>query len=276
MEMSGLMGTFYRITEWILRFVVTNLLWVFFNLPNVYFFYNFVMMLTEVDVVTALIVNLLPVAILSPFVLFPATSALFSVVRKWIMDDPDVPLLRMFMKGYKSNYKISMQGGFVFVPLWALYVFDYYYYVNAVSSALSYAFLLIGMFLLAFNIHFFSLAVHFHMRLRDLLKNALFISIGRPLISLGIVLITLAILYISTMIFTWMIPFFAFSIIAYCSFRGFYMIYSKAHEMKGEEDDDLPEESGRSEGGDHAEKDNHRLNKPSEHEQPATDAAGKP
>jgi len=233
--MSGLMGGFYRISEWVMRIVVTNLLWLFFNLPTIYFTFN--ILLAQEYFFEALFVNMIAIGILSPFILFPATAAAFSVVRKWVMGDLDVPLLKTFLRGFKSNYKMSMFGGFVLVPLWALFVFDYFYYVNAVSSVLNYVFIVLGVILLAITINFFSMTVHFHMKFWTLLKNAALITVGRPLISAGIVIVTFALVYLSIAVFTWMIPFCAVSLIAYFSFRGFYIIYSKVQEIKEQEEE---------------------------------------
>lgn len=50
-------------------------------------------------------------AVLAPLTLFPATSAMFTVVRKWVMGDTDTGVFRTFFKGYKENYKQSLIGG---------------------------------------------------------------------------------------------------------------------------------------------------------------------
>ncbi|MEJ1715142.1 YesL family protein, partial [Escherichia coli] len=66
--------------------------------------------------------------ILAPFTLFPAISALFNVVRKWVMGDSDVPILRTFFKGYKDNYKQSMIGGIFYTLLFVIMWVDYKVY----------------------------------------------------------------------------------------------------------------------------------------------------
>lgn len=245
MEMGGLMGGFYRLSEWIMRFSVTNILWFIFNIPVVFFSLN-ILLAEDLDMA---IMNLIPLAILSPFVLFPATSALFSVVRKWVMGDVDVPLLKTFWRGYKSNYKQSMFGGLVIVPLWIIFAFDFIFYAVQVSSLLRYLFIVLGIILLAFTVNFFSMTVHFHMKFWTILKNSALISIGRPLISFGIVIINGMILFVSFNVFTWLIPFFTVSLIAFISFSGFFHIYNKAQAAKEKEEEKrrLEEEAQQSE-----------------------------
>lgn len=233
MEMGGLMGGFYRISEWIMRFSVTNLLWILFNVPVLFFALNILF----AEDLSQLIAILIPIAILAPFVTFPATAAMFSVVRKWIMGDADVPLLKTFWKGYKSNYKQSMFGGLVIVPLWAIYIFDFFFYAMEINSVLRYLFIVLGVLLLAFSCHFFSMTVHFHMKFWSIMKNAALIAIGRPLISVGIILINGLILYISFYQLTWLLPFFTASGMAYFSFMGFYHIYNKAQQAREKQEE---------------------------------------
>jgi uncharacterized membrane protein YesL len=94
LELTGLMGGLYRACEWIMRFFVTNVLWLLFNLPIVFFVLNLLL----AETINAVAVSMLPIAILVPFVFFPATTAMFAVVRKWIMKQPDIPIVRSFLK----------------------------------------------------------------------------------------------------------------------------------------------------------------------------------
>lgn len=241
MEMGGIMGGFYRISEWIMRFSVTNLLWIIFNIPVVFFAFN----LLFVESLEQLIAVMLPIVVLAPFVLFPATAAMFSVVRKWIMGDTDVPLIKSFWRGYKSNYKQSMLGGLVIVPLWGIFVFDFIFYAMEVSSLLRYLFIVLGVILLAFTFNFFSMTVHFHMKFWAIMKNSALISIGRPLISVGMVLVNGMLLYISFTTFTWLLPFFTGSLAAYVSFLSFYHVYNKAQQIKEREEEKRKQEEER-------------------------------
>mgnify|MGYP001385366465 CR=1 FL=1 len=233
MEMGGIMGGFYRISEWIMRFSVTNLLWVVFNIPVLFLATG----LLGAETSDQIHFVFLLIAIVAPFVLFPATAAMYSVVRKWVMGDADVPLVKTFWRGYKENYKQSMLGGLIIVPLWIIYYIDFIFYAIEISSILRYLFIVLGVILLAFTFNFFSMTVHFHMKFWALLKNSALISIGKPLISAGIVIVNGVILYISFTSFTFLLPFFTASLSAYFSFLGFYHIYNKAQQIKEKEEE---------------------------------------
>src|SRR5690606_20734708 len=98
--MNGLMGGLYRISEWIMRFTVINVLWVVCSIPFFFVAFPLLAVQTTSELASVLIV----MGAVSPFVFFPATAAMFSVVRKWVMGDPDVPLLKSYFRAYKENY----------------------------------------------------------------------------------------------------------------------------------------------------------------------------
>ncbi|WP_240353423.1 hypothetical protein [Cohnella algarum] len=88
---------------------------------------------------------------------------------------------------------------------------------------------------------FFSLLSHFHMKTFQLLKNALILTIGRPLRSLSTAIISAFVIYLSFFQFTFLIPFFMGSIVAVVAFFNFYhtiqKMQMKAQQAQGQEDD---------------------------------------
>ena len=224
MEMNGLMGGLYRICEWIMRFSVTNVLWVLCASPV--FYLGLVLLMAEtVDQAFSVLIL---IAAISPFLLFPATSAMFSVARKWVMGDVDVPLVKTFFRSYKENYVQSMLGGLLYVLLGALMVVNYRFYLSQTGpfQFLSFVFILLSIILAVSVFHYFSILSHLHMKTLQILKNALVITIGRPLTSVLIAATNVFIIYISTR-FTFLIPFFMGSLIAYMSFFHFYRMFTK-------------------------------------------------
>lgn len=224
MEMKGMMGGFYKISEWIMRLAVTNLLWIICSLPVAFLLLTSLMSKSAGEVYSWLVLAL----IVSPFTLFPATSAMFSVARKWVMGDVDVPLFKTFFRGYKQNYVQSMVGGILYALLFIIMVVDFRVYLGEPKLQLI-SYIFIGlMILLSISLsNFFSMVVHYHMKTLQLMKNAILITIGRPLRSLSTAIVSGIILYISFYKFTFLIPFFMGSIIAYFAFWNFFMIYQK-------------------------------------------------
>ncbi|MFC0213786.1 YesL family protein [Paenibacillus chartarius] len=231
MEMKGLMGGFYRISEWIMRLSVTNVLWIICSIPV--FFLLLAAMTSPEDVFMQ---TLVLIAIVSPFTLFPATAAMFAVARKWVMGEGDVPLLKTFFRGYKENYLQSMIGGILYVIIGVILIVNYRFYVSQAGTLqlLSVLFITFGVILMASLFNFFSILVHLHMKTLQIVKNALLITIGNPLASVALIVINGLILYISVTQFTFLIPFFMGSLVSAFSFFMFYKSFSRLQQKQQE------------------------------------------
>ncbi|WP_163536172.1 DUF624 domain-containing protein [Gracilibacillus sp. YIM 98692] len=228
MELNGIFGGFYKISVWITRFSAVNLLWFVFNIPFLFFIYNLLLVETIQDlVVTGMIVG-----ILAPFIFFPATTALFAVIRKWVMGD-DIALIASFWRYYKEEYKLSVCGGIAISLISILLAVDYYFYIHTSQSDLFQAFFILAAFLLAvITLHFFSIIVHAKTKLWPAFKNAMLITLGSPLLTLEIGVISGLILYLSFHVFAFLIPFFMGALIAFVSFAAFYRYYSKIQDKQ--------------------------------------------
>lgn len=236
MEANRFIGMFYNLSEWVLRLFITNLLWVAFNIPIVYL----ILHLLVVEDLNELAMVALTIAALTPFVFFPATTAMFAVVRKWVMKETDISIIRSYVRYYKENYVRSMSGGFVIGAIWMIYLLDYYYFVllkgdsfsSTVLFFLSIVFLITLMFLLIFTLNYISYTVHLHEGLLKSFKDSIIITIGHPLISISICGLNGLIIYMSFTVVTFIIPFFMGVLLALVSFIGFYMIYLKVVAVK--------------------------------------------
>lgn len=230
MEFRGVMGGFYRISEWIMRLSVINVLWVICSLP---FFFLVVSVLlnpaTEDITLDVMKSWLLMLAIVSPFTLIPATTAMFVVARKWVMGDTDVPLFKTYFRGYKENYLQSMLGGLLFVLLGGIIVVNYQFYggQGGMLRLLSILFITLFFILMAAFFHFISIMVHFHMKLFQILKNSFLVAIGHPILSISMLAVNAAIMYISVVKFNFLVPFFMGSLLATASFWHFNRSYQK-------------------------------------------------
>ncbi|WP_130860426.1 YesL family protein [Gracilibacillus phocaeensis] len=157
MVINGWAGTVYKITSYIMKAAYVNLLWILFSL-----------------------LGLLIAGI------FPATIALFTVMRKLISGE-DVHILAVFWQTYKSvlmegnmlGYALSGIGVLLVADLWFLSLQS-----SAWSSVLYYILVvLFGLYLLLL-VSFFPVYVHYDLRLFGYIKQALFLVILRPLHSL--------------------------------------------------------------------------------------------
>ncbi|OAS83052.1 MULTISPECIES: YesL family protein [Metabacillus] len=227
MEMNGLMGGFYKLSVLIMRFSLTNVLWVLFNFPIVY-----ILLILLVGDISNLQMGLLTIAILAPFIFFPATAAMYGVVRKWVMGDGDIPIFKSFLRYYKENYKRSFLIGVVFTLFWTSWVLNYLMFFQQQSVFFNVMFMVITAFFFTWNAYFFSYTVHFEMKFFTSLKSSFILAIGSPFSTIGVALINGALIFISFN-FTFLIPFFVGSLSAYFSFLYFYKVIQKA--MKAQE-----------------------------------------
>ncbi|WP_274363568.1 YesL family protein [Paenibacillus thermotolerans] len=230
MEFRGLMGGFYRISEWIMRFSVTNILWIVGALPVFFFGFSLLMSTDEAQVRFTLLL----VSVLSPFLLFPSTTAMFALARKWVTGDGDVPLLKTFFTGYKENYKQSMLGGLFFVVVIGIMYFNLHFYSGQAGflSVLTYLFIALFLIVIVAVFNFFCITVHLHMNTWQVIKNSFLLTIGQPIRSILIAATNAAIVYISFTYITFLIPFFMGSLVAFMTFWHFHNGFRKIVERQ--------------------------------------------
>ncbi|WP_062350628.1 YesL family protein [Bacillus kwashiorkori] len=219
-------------TEWITRICFSNIIWLLFNLPIIYFAFNLLVSTNPNQLIT----NMLFIIILSPFLFFPSTTALFGITRKWVMGELDIKLIKSFFKYYKENYIRSVIGGLLLTVLWVFLFIDYFYF-STINSPIFYLFLAVGIFMLAFTINFFSITVHYEVKLFPTLKNCFQLALGRPVHTIGIAAITIITVYIS-----FNLPFLLLlgtgSIIAYSCFKIFNLGLNSNGENDQKDDND--------------------------------------
>ncbi|GIO84278.1 hypothetical protein J25TS5_12100 [Paenibacillus faecis] len=230
MEYKGLMGGFYKITEWIMRVSGSNLLWVLCSSPFLFvlmtkFLY---MQNPEAPPENA---TLYLMAILAPFTIFPATAALFTVVRKWVMGESDLSIIKLYFRGYKENYKQSMVGGLFYTLLFVIMYVDYYFYMTQLNNMQ-----LLGMIMMIFLVllsislfNFFSLVAHYHLKVTLLIKNAILLTIIRPFRALS-TLICVVVLAFLTLRFMWLVFIGFATLTALVAFYNFFIAYNKIQE----------------------------------------------
>ncbi|TVY08251.1 YesL family protein [Paenibacillus cremeus] len=252
MEFRGIMGGFYRISEWIMRLSVINVLWVICAFP----FFLVGLLLLQAQSTDQVLQSFLLLAILAPFTLFPSTAAMFTVARKWLTGEEDAPLFKTFFRGYKENFVQSMVGGLIYALLGVILYTNFRFYGSQTGTFGILRFLVMSLtvLLMISMFHFFSIMSHLHMKLFQIVKNALLITIGNPIRSLSMIVLNGVVIYVSFTKFTFLIPFFMGSLIAVISFWHFNLIFGKLQEKQQElankEAEALAEQEGSDESGD--------------------------
>lgn len=226
--MKGMMGGLYRISEWIMRFSVTNILWLVSAIP--FFFLVLVTLSIETEDLSVVGSTLIFMAIVAPFTLFPSTTAMFSLARKWIIGEEDAPLLKTFFKSYKQNYLQSMLGGLIYTVIFAVMIVNYRFYINQEGYVQLFSVLFI-MFMVITSIsmfNFFCVLAHLHMKTLSVIKNSILVTIGKPFTSIFMVITNIFIVYVCFTYFNlFLVFFFMGSLIAYMTFYHFHRMFEK-------------------------------------------------
>ncbi|MBD8069608.1 YesL family protein [Bacillus sp. PS06] len=217
---TGIIGGFHRLSEWIMRFSVSNILWILCNLPIVLLIVVIKYGLQS----TSLLHLIIPIGILAPFVFFPATTALFASVRDWMIKDKDRPLVKQYLLYYRENYRNSVLVGLILTVIWCVWLSNLLYYQTE-NTILFFAFCVFGILLYVVTINVFSIMSHFQLKLVRLLRMAFVTTIGKPLLTLMIFVINVLFIYGSLVAPLFVTLFFSISLLAFLSFSIFYKLY---------------------------------------------------
>jgi uncharacterized membrane protein YesL len=149
LSMNGL----YTLTEWITRFAYVNLLWIGFSLLG-----------------------------LVVFGISPATVAMFTVIRKWIMGESDIPVFQTFWNSYKKEF-LRSNGVGILLALFAYIIFIDLNYIK-LDTILQIPLYLIIFAIIMTLLYIFPVYVHYNVTFFQLFKNAFFIMMVNPVSSI--------------------------------------------------------------------------------------------
>lgn len=187
MRLGVLSGGFFKISEWISRLAYVNFLWLIFTLAGIVF-----------------------------LGFMPATVALFTVIRKWVLKQTDVPVFSTFWKTYRKEFIKSNILGAILV------IFGYMLYVDLTLiptegifyTILRYSILVISFLFLIILLYIFPIYVHYDWKISKYLKYAFILGASYPHLTFGMIF-CLFLLYVLLTIVPGFIPFFSVSLLAY-------------------------------------------------------------
>jgi uncharacterized membrane protein YesL len=206
----GLNGTnsvnrIYSATEWIAKFAYINLLWIGFSLIGL---------------------------IVLGF--FPATIAMFAVIRKWIMGEGDIPIFRTFWNTYKSEFLRSNGLGLIVAAVGGLIVLDLVYMKNLENGLMNSIQIPLYLFMFAVVmtiLYLFPVYVHYELKMMQVIKNSFLIMLIHPLENLvmiaGIAALFFVVSYIPGLGF-----FFGGSLCAAIIMASGYLAFNKVDKKK--------------------------------------------
>lgn len=133
-------------------------------------------------IMNAFLLNLLWLVLCVPILtIFPATTAMFGVVREWKKQN-DIRIFSAFLRLFKENFKQSFLVGIVWMVFTGLLLGDFII-TNQVNSSVKYIlfsfFFLLGILYLFVSIYIFPVMVHYQVTWKNAIKNAVLLSISR-------------------------------------------------------------------------------------------------
>jgi len=168
-------GGIYKLAEWISRLVYINILWLLFSILG-----------------------------LGIFGIMPATLAVFAIVNKWQNGQESFQVLREYWKYYKDSFlRINLLGLIMLVVGAILYIdLNYFQAAQGVfNQIIKYIFYLFIFLYLIDLIYIFPLFLKYEIKLRYIIKNALFFALLTPVETVKIILV----LVIIALLF-WFLP----------------------------------------------------------------------
>lgn len=172
--MGGLIGGIYRICEWIMRFAYINILWIFFTLLG-----------------------------LIVFGAAPASAAMFTISRKWVMGNQDTPIFSVFWDTYRKEFVKSNLVTF-FMLLIGFFLYIDIQLFQQMENIISYviSFILMGVFLIYFAACFylFPLIVHYEIKVFQYIKYSFLYAVSYPMHSILMIVSTVIIYFVVTAI----------------------------------------------------------------------------
>ncbi|QNG59353.1 YesL family protein [Metabacillus idriensis] len=174
MSTGWVTGNLYRLCDWFYRLAFLNLIWIAFTLAG------FIL-----------------------FGIFPSTTAAFSVIRKWLRGEKDVPLVRTFWQSYRKEFIHSNKLGILFGLTACILLVDLKFVQTlhgvAFISLTSIFSLLIILFVFTL-IYIFPVYVHYELRTLLYIRQAFFIAIVNPIQTILLVLASVLSFYVTMML----------------------------------------------------------------------------
>lgn len=215
MKSGGLMGGLYRICEWIMRLAYVNILWIFFT-------------------VIGLVI----------FTVTPATVAMFTVVRKWVMGEIDVPVFRLFWNSFRKEFIRANLLGLILGLIGFILYIDFLYIVNidgVYSSVLNVGLIVVLFFYIVVLLQIFPVFVHYELKTFQYLKYAMFIGLSFPLRTVMVAMGVVVVYFIITL-FPGLHLFFSASTVSYIIMWISNNTFKKIEESQKKADEDAQEQ----------------------------------
>jgi uncharacterized membrane protein YesL len=199
-EMNKLMTILLPVMDRIWNIILLNILWLLFTVVG-----------------------------LGLFGIFPATIAVFAILRSWNLKKETLSLIKEFWKHYRAEFKkVNIFGIFVWVFVYFFYIdWEFVQKIDDGYSLVGYIILLSLFFIFSLIlIYLFPLVVHYNISFGKAVKTGLLLALLNPIHS-GLIIATCILIYmvytkIPSLIFLFgIIPFF------WVVMKGTYLVFKR-------------------------------------------------
>lgn len=198
MQLNGFFGRLYGIADLVTRFFYATALWGLFTLAG-----------------------------LVVFGFMPATVALFSVNRKWLMGRDDYSVTKAFIQTFKSEFVKSNLLGLLLLVIGVLVYFDLRFCaVHSAIMMMRWFTLLVAAAYCMMLLYVFPVYVHYDVSVVKCLKYSILLALIHPFRSIA-VLLPLVLVVIAV---RGVLPLCCISIISYALMRSAYKVFVKIEE----------------------------------------------
>lgn len=190
--MSNLTGHLSTGFDWFLRLVYINLLWLGFTLLG-----------------------------LVLFGLGPATTSMFTVMKKWVTGQEDIKIFATFWQTYKKDFFRANLLVFCLLSAGSLLYVDFLfigYFEGGVATALSGILLLFVIVFMIILIYVFPVFVSYKLKPVQYIQYAIHFGISSPL-SIVIILLSILLMYYLILLIPATLPFLSVSVISFVIMR---------------------------------------------------------
>lgn len=172
--MNTLANRAFAATEWITKFAYINILWIGFSLAGL---------------------------IVLGF--FPATIAMFTIIRKWLKGESDIPIFRTFWTTWKSEFFRSNGFGLLVDAVVGLIVFNLVFVERSGNGFISAIQIPIYLFMFASImtiLYLFPVYVHFELKWFQMVKNSFLMMLISPIENIVMIAGVVAVLFVVKLI----------------------------------------------------------------------------
>lgn len=222
-EKENLVEKMYEISDVVVKFVIGNVLWLVFNLPNLFLVSSYFFAESPFQ---AFLLRFLMLS--APILLFPSSQALICLMREIVLDKPFTirDTFFLFIRYFKENYLTSLFFGIGSAAAISLTIS--LLYLTWTQSVLFSTILLISLiYVLFINVQFFLVTAHFSMPFSWKVKQAFRLTFGRPIYASISFVLPLLLIWISWAVFPPLILFVSEAVASYLLYFLFQLEYKK-------------------------------------------------